>query len=110
MEDDICKQEITVCVRGDRVMWIQTESGKHYEAYGRYVVKGMWYPADDQTVWTPLEKEEKPVVEKSRKEKIKDALEAIYDRIIDDFIIERFFLYTFAVALITLVVKAITKI
>lgn len=53
--EDVCKQEITICVRGNQVMWIQTESGKHYEAYGDYVVKGKWYPADNQTIWTPLE-------------------------------------------------------
>ena len=54
--EDVCKQEITICVRGDKVMWIQTESGKHYEAYGDYVVKGKWYPADNSTIWSPLER------------------------------------------------------
>jgi hypothetical protein len=57
--EDVCKQEITICVRGDKVMWVQTESGKHYEAYGDYVVKGKWYPADNHTIWSPLERNKK---------------------------------------------------
>ena len=54
--ENIRKQEITICVSGNKVMWIKSGSEKHYEVYGDYVVKGKWYPADNNTVWTALDR------------------------------------------------------
>ena len=41
--ENIRKQEITICVSGNKVMWIKSGRGK-------------WYPADNNTVWTALDR------------------------------------------------------